>query len=919
MRCVSGVPPTNIPSDVKFWSSSRTSLLGVLSIAGSLAAVSSAAMLPDKPTPAPHNAAAPTDSPSTAPAMSSETTDPKEVARTLIAKANSIGVSPAEAAKRFELPPGYSLQVVLSEPDIAEPVMIAFDGNGRIYVAEMRTYMQDVDGKGEMEPRSRVSVHESTHHDGVFDKHTVYADHLLLPRMLLTLDDRVIIGETNTSDLYSYRDTDGDGVADEKKLWFQGGPHGGNLEHQPNGLLWALDNGIYSTYNGYRLRFTHGVVSKEEIPENQGQWGVTQDDFGKVWFVNAGLELGPVHFQQHVLYGRFSIQGEHPEDYTAVWPLGPTPDIQGGTFQLRANQTLNHFTATCGQDIFRGDRLPQDLRGDLLFAEPAGHLIRRTKITVRDGVTHLANAYDHSEFVRTHDRLFRPVNMITAPDGTLYIVDMYRGIVQEGNWTREGSYLREQIIKYDLAKEIGRGRVYRLVHKDFKPGPQPRMLQETPEQLVKHLGHPNGWWRDEAQKLIILRGNKSVVPQLHRLGERSPNWLERQHALWTLEGLDALTPDLVRRALQDTQPQIRLTGLRLSEAYIGKPHEEALLAQAETLLNDSDPSVVIQAMESIKRAGVPAARALAKKTAEKSKSVGVYAINEQLWADQKEDPFILPLLGASGLKSYRDGRAFYNSLCFACHGENGQGAPSTPGRTIAPPLSHSPQVLESSEAMMDIVLHGLQGAVDGKDYGAPMVPMASYSDQQLADVMTYIRNSFGNRASVITPAQVAAIRKSPRDRFWTMPELEQKYPVLAIPRDRFTRRAEWKLSASHAAETLAGAVDDSPQTAYLTSKNPFIGMWVIVELPKPSIVKTIVMDSAGTEEAYPNTYDVQLSDDGNTWSKPVAAGHGETTTQIHIAHPQKAKFVRINLVDKVGWTEWAIHDLEFYGDEDRTP
>ncbi|HEY9154338.1 MAG TPA: discoidin domain-containing protein, partial [Opitutaceae bacterium] len=830
--------------------------------------------------------------------------------------------SPAEAAKQFALPPGYSLEVVLSEPDIAEPVMIAFDGDGRIYVAEMLTYMQDVDGKGEMEPRSRVSVHESTRHNGVFDKHTIFADHLLLPRMLLTLDNHhVIIGETNTSDLYSYRDTNGDGKADEKQIWFEGGPHGGNLEHQPNGLLWALDNGIYSTYNGYRLRYTHGVVSKEEIPENQGQWGITQDNYGKVWFVNAGLELGPVHFQQHILYGRFSIEGEYPEDYTAVWPLGPTPDIQGGTFQLRANQTLNHFTATCGQDIFRGDRLPKDLRGDLLFAEPAGHLIRRTKVTVRDGVTHLENAYDKSEFVRTKDRLFRPVNMVTAPDGTLYIVDMYRGIVQEGNWTREGSYLRQQIIKYDLAKEIGRGRVYRLVHKDFKPGPQPHMYEETTSQLVKHLGHPNGWWRDEAQKLIILRGDKSVVPQLRRLGEKSSNQFERIHALWTLEGLDAITPDLVRRALTDSDPEIRRTGIRLSEEFIMKPREEKLRAETETLLKDPDPNVVIQAMESIKRVGVPDAKELAKKTAESSKSVGVYAINEQLWAEQKEDPFIQPLLGTSGLKSYRDGRALFNSVCFACHGENGLGTPSGQGRTIAPPLAHSPQVLESADAMADIVMHGLQGVVDGKDYGAPMVPMGSYSDQQLADVLTYIRNSFGNRASAVTPAQIAAIRKQPHAKFWTMAELEQKYPVLAIPRDRFVRRKEWKLSASHSPETLPGAVDDSPTTAYVTSKNPFVGMWVVVELPKPSIVKTIVMDSTGTPDAYPNTYDVQLSDDGKTWSPAIATGHGETVTQIHIADPRRAKFVKITLVDKTkaGWTQWAISDLEFYGDEDKTP
>ena len=118
----------------------------------------------------------------------------------------------------MQLPSGYRLEPVLTEPQIAEPVMIAFDGDGRMYVAEMRTYMMDADGTGEQEPVSRVSRHEDTDGDGVYDRHTVFADKLLLPRIMLTLDDRVIIGETNSDDLYIYRDSNGDGVADEKTL-----------------------------------------------------------------------------------------------------------------------------------------------------------------------------------------------------------------------------------------------------------------------------------------------------------------------------------------------------------------------------------------------------------------------------------------------------------------------------------------------------------------------------------------------------------------------------------------------------------------------------------------------------------------------------------------------------------------------------
>ena len=137
-------------------------------------------------------------------------------------------LSVEESLKTFQLPEGYRLEPVVTEPQITEPVVCAFDGNGRLYVVEMRTYMQDADATGEQEATSRVSLHEDTNGDGVMDKHSVFADNLLLPRMVLPLDDRVLIGETNTLDIYSYRDTDGDGVADEKKIWYEGGPRARN-------------------------------------------------------------------------------------------------------------------------------------------------------------------------------------------------------------------------------------------------------------------------------------------------------------------------------------------------------------------------------------------------------------------------------------------------------------------------------------------------------------------------------------------------------------------------------------------------------------------------------------------------------------------------------------------------------------------
>ncbi len=848
----------------------------------------------------------------------------------------SRALSPEASIATMQLPSGYRLEPVLTEPHIAEPVMIAFDGNGRMYVAEMRTYMLDADGSGEQEPVSRVSRHEDTNGDGVFDRHTVFADKLLLPRILLPLDDRIIIGETNTDNLYIYRDSDGDGVADEKSLWFEGGPRGGNMEHQPNGLVWALDNGIYSTYYDYRLRFgADGKAIRETIPVNGGQWGLTQDDWGKVWFVNAGNETGPVHFQQHIIYGQFSAPDEHIGRYKVVWPIARVPDTQGGPGQLRPDNTLNHFTATSGQDIFRGDRLPAELRGNLFFAEPVGRLIRRTLITVVDGTTRLANAYDaqESEFIRATDPLFRPVNMITAPDGTLYIIDMYRGIIQQAEWTRKGSYLRKKIEELDLQKEVGRGRIYRLRHERFEPGPQPRMLDETPAQWVGHLSHPNGWWRDTAQKLLVLRRDRNVVPALEKLaGASAPDSRPRLHALWTLEGLGALDDQLILQALKDSEPQVRMAGLRLAELRIGaKSAANAPLAVAVSrALQDADPRVVIQAMLSMRRAGLPGAEKAIRATAAASASAGVFAINEQLLDEaNNEDPQLIRLLGANGLKSYRAGRTLFSSVCFACHGADGRGTPTpgAAGRTLAPSLAGSPRVVGDERAALTILLHGLQGPVDGVDYGSPMVPMNSYSDAELASVLTYVRNSFGNRAPMVEPAAVAARRAADagRTNYWTLAELTGQVPALGVPRARFQRRAEWRLAANIQARNgspLEAMLDGDPKTGYYTEGfRPFPVEWLTVELPARSRILGIEIDSRGEKSrngqdmGWAPAYSVEASDDGKSWTMVAPKVVGEPHARLNFASPVEARHLRITITEKEGWQPWVIRELNLYGVE----
>jgi len=812
-----------------------------------------------------------------------------------------------EELKTFVLPEGYHLELVVGDPDIKEPVVAVFDGNGRMYVAEMRTYMQNIDGTGEHVPSSRVSLHWSSRGDGNFDRHSVFIDHLLLPRMILPLADGVLVNETDSDDIWLYRDTKGDGVADQKTLFYAGGKRGENLEHQSSGLIWARDNWIYQTLNAYRLRVDGTNVIKETTPSNGGQWGVSQDDYGKPWFVNASGEQGPADYQEPFVYGEIKVPDEPSEAFMEVWPLVGLGDVQGGPHRVRPeNKTLNYTTSAAGVDIYRGDRLPAELRGDLFFGEPVGRLIRRGKVTVTNGVTHLTNPYGHSEFIRSTDPNFRPVNLATAPDGTLYIVDMYRGIIQEAAWVNKGSYLRPKVQENQLEKNFGRGRIWRLTYQGMPPGPQPRMLEQTAAELVPYLGHPNGWWRDTAQKLLVLRGDKSVVPALVDMVGTNPNPLARLGALWTLEGLNALPPDLIREALRDPDGHVRGAGIRASETLY-KKGDHSLVPVLETLTNDPDPNVVIQLLMTANVLQWTNSQSLIEATVMAHPGSGISVIGSQLHPPGSA----FTHFSASDQKILDRGATVYKSLCFACHGQSGEGAPvpgAPHGTTIAPPFAHSPMATNLSDAMISVVLKGLKGPVAGKTYDAQMLAMENDDDAWIAAVTSYIRNSFFNSGSLVREADVARVRAALKDHNapWTEAEL-----AAAVPQP-LTNRTEWKVSANYNAKSAPLAIDGDLGTRYDTSTFQVPGMWYQVELPQAAIINGVRLEAASSHEDYPRGYQVELSPDGVTWGAPVAKGAGDQPTTEIIFPAAPAKFIRITQTGSVQGLYWSIHELSVY-------
>jgi mono/diheme cytochrome c family protein len=843
--------------------------------------------------------------------------------------------TPAEELKQFILPPGYRLELVLSDPVIQEPTAIAFDGNGRMFVVEDRSYMLDLDMTGQLDPISRISLHVDTDNDGVYDKHTVFVDNMVFPRFVTPFGPNTILTkESNAQEVWKYTDTNGDGVADKKELFDTGYGRLANIEGQEAFLTWTMDNWMYSTYNAFRARWTpHGII-KEPTGSNRGEWGVTQDNDGKMWF-ESGAPGVPVSFQFPIVYGNFTVPDELEPDFRIPWgaPVR-VADMQGGMNATRMpDGSLKSVTGSAGNDIYRGHRLPKDLVGDYLYGEPVGRIVRRIRAEKKDGLTTLHNVYPNNEFIKSLDPYFRPVDVTTAPDGTVYITDMYHGIIQVGNFAGPGTYLRARVQQYDLDKVIHKGRIWRLVYDGIKGDRSdrlrrdpivPRMNNETAAQLVAHLSHPNGWWRDTAQQLLVLKQNKSVVPALQLIVKTSRNLLARFHAMWTLEGLGALKPVLVRQLMEDSEPRMRIQAIRTSETLY-KAGDRSFAADYARLAKDPSVDVVIQALLTMNRWKVPDSASTITATMQSNQARGVQLVATTMLnaaANAGRGRTFTPEQQAQ----MERGGQIYNELCFACHGTDGMGTPKPElATTMAPALAGSQRVNGHRDYITKVVMGGLIGPVDGKTYTDMMIPMSNNNDEWIAAVGSYVRNSFGNSGGFITREDVARVRaaNTPRSGLWTLPELTASLPAV-LGTDA------WKVTASHNADAAIGALS---LTAWNAAGPQEAGMWFQVELPRPERVTEIQFQSpppgerGGPRSAVavasggspvagvpgsPRGYKVEVSSDGSSWTA-VATGDGTGLTTLNTFPAVQAKFVRISLTTNAGDAPaWSIQNLRVF-------
>ncbi|MCE7058169.1 discoidin domain-containing protein [Algoriphagus sp. AGSA1] len=823
-----------------------------------------------------------------------------------------VPVSANEQLKSFVLQPGYKLEPILSEPQIREPAAIQFDGNGRMYVLELRTYMQDIDANGELLPTSRISRWEDTDNDGVYDTSVIFLDSLVFPRFVVPFGKNTILSmESNEDNVYKYTDTDGDGKADKKELFASGLGRSGNVEHQTSFLTWTMDNWMYSTYNSRRIRWTPDGVIQEPAGNPWGQWGVTQDNYGQTWFQDGAGGV-PQSFQFPLVYGNFSVKGQYKDGFREPFSLVKLADFQPGMRETKPDGSLNNVTGAAGNDVFRGDRLPKEIQNQYFYGEPVGRIVRQVNSEKIEGLTYIQNNYREaqSEFIQSTDPLFRPVDMATAPDGTMYIVDMYRGIIQQGNWTQEGSYLRAKIQQYQMDDIVGNGRIWRVTFEGLERNlEKPRMYDESSAELVRHLSHPNGWWRDQAQQLIILNQDKSVVKDLENLIASSDNELARVHALWTLEGLNSLKLELVKQLMKDSSPHMRIQALRASESLY-KYGEKSLAGDYTAMIKDPSIDVAIQALLSAYILNIDNVEDLIKVTLQENQTRGMQLVGSQLQERmEKEKVLTATKFTPKEQALFTKGRTIFDSYCSTCHGPKGLGSPAGDGQLIAPAFSGSPRVMGHPEYSVKTLLHGLTGALDGKEYEGLMIAMDSNDDEWIASVISYIRNDFGNSGSFVSPEYVAELRNETSGRSGTY-EFDEL--ISEIPKS-LTYQDNWKVTASSTALQGVGSTKDPAYAfsfkGWKTEEPQKSGDWFQVELPKDVNFAEVEFDSG--EKGFPERYTVSISKDGKSWEK-VATGSGvKGMNTISWKSGDVSRFLKIESLDN-GNEAWAMKQLVLY-------
>ena len=716
-------------------------------------------------------------------------------------------IEPPIDLTNFVIQDNFKIELVASEPLLNAPVAMTFDNQGRIWAMEMSDYMPNIHGSDEDIPTSRIIILEDQNGNGRMDKVKVFMDKLSQPRAMALVYGGLLYAEApNLFFVEIENDKPVNRVLVDSVYAV-----GGNVEHQPNGLVMNLDNWIYNAKCNYRYRRINGEWKKEST-HFRGQWGMSHDDYGRLFYNdNSNFLYGDVVMPNLMTRNKYL----HPKEGVGknicldrkVYPLHATSVNRGYTpGLLDENNKLTTLTSGCSPLIYRGNEFETAYQNNAFVCSPDANAVKR--IILNEEETNLTgvHAWNDKEFLASTDEGFRPVNLNNAPDGSIYITDMHRGIIQHKVYMT--AYLKKQIEDKQLDTIYNAGRIFRVFQKDIQkensdlPFQQAGLDKMSNEELCNLLKNKNGWFRDRAQQILIYKNAKDVVAKLEEIASDHSNHLAQLHALWTLEGLDELDENVLLQIKKDAHPKVANTAIRFLtnknpwntyERFFQQKNKEIDLQLALSTSQHSDveksfpflkkintrypdDNLFAEAIVSglagkeelfLKEIKKDGSSLLKNKLEEVIKNIQADKVNAiytrvELWRDDKDL-----------------GRDLFNIHCAACHGMGGEGIAN-----LAPSLLDADLVEENPEVVANIILHGLQGEihVNGKpeNFAAAMPGVRdnpAIKDEDIAAITHYVKNAFSMSPQGVKVEKVAELRnqKPKEGNLFTEKELLSMY------------------------------------------------------------------------------------------------------------------------------------------------
>lgn len=531
-------------------------------------------------------------------------------------------LSPEESLKKLNIVNGFSVQLFASEPHVFDPVALEFDEMGNAYVIEMPDYPYEVEpGKG----HGRIRILKDTDGDGKIDKSIIFAENVTEATSMLPWKGGLIV--TAAPNIIYLKDTNGDGKSDSSEILFSGFFQN-NSEAQVTSLKLGVDNWIYANNNGQSgkvtLSKTPGAAALEvrgadfrfrmdrnifELETGPGQFGQTIDDYGHRFF-----SQNSIHLQQAVIPWRYTHRHAFlptskfnvtVTDHQEIMFQETAPPYWRAERSARRNKAYkesnlnrieyaeDRFSGATGSTIYNGDAMPKEFYGNVFTADVSGHLVHRDILSPSETSPVLVakrpeNEKDR-EFIYSTDTWFRPVTFSVGPDGYLYILDYYRQHI-------ETPVSIPDDLKADMDFMAGSdmGRIYRVLpNNSTYKNVSVNLKDASSLKLLDYLSHTNGWYRTQAQRLLLERQDKSIVPMVNKIFNTSTDSGTRLRLLYVLEGLSSLNSSIISKGLQDSSPGVRENALILAERY---PETLPLVIK---LINDSSKRVALQAALSL--------------------------------------------------------------------------------------------------------------------------------------------------------------------------------------------------------------------------------------------------------------------------------------------------------------------------------